>query len=185
MNHNFRLFFAISLTPGIRNSLDEVQKQLQKSAWDNKVKWSKPDNLHITLRFIGNSKAENVIALQEKAEKIAENTKNFKLELGGLKLFPNSEHSRVLAVDVLRSNELLNLAKKLETIVCNCGFTPEPRPYNPHLTLGRTKSNLKLNPVELPTIKTHSMIVDSFVLFDSTHQDHNKIYQKLKIFNFT
>jgi len=184
MIQNFRLFFGISLTPEIRDVLDDLQKQLQKSAWDNKVKWSKPDNFHITLRFIGNSKAENIIALQERAEKIAEDTESFSIDLGGLKLFPSSEHSRVLVVDVLRSNELLNLAKKLEEMVCVCGFTPESRPYNPHLTLGRTKANLKLNPVELPSIKTHSMEVSSFILFDSIHQGHNRIYQKLKIFNF-
>ncbi len=130
-----RLFVAISVPPEILIILTDIQNRLKKLRLD--AKWTKPENIHLTLKFLGTT--SQVFQTKRALAKVF--SSNFVLTLSGIKVFPNLNKPRILAVDVQTPcDPLTQLHKKIEEKLLPLGFAPDTRPFNPHLTLARIKS---------------------------------------------
>ncbi|MEW6026851.1 MAG: RNA 2',3'-cyclic phosphodiesterase [Planctomycetota bacterium] len=132
-----RLFIAITLDKAIRKKLADVQSALQKLQPD--VKLVEPDNIHLTLRFLGEVEDEKLPELT-KAVSVVENFPAFELELKGIGAFPVERHPKVVWVRAVdSSNTLEKLYNALEKELLNIDFQPDDHKFSAHITLGRNK----------------------------------------------
>jgi RNA 2',3'-cyclic 3'-phosphodiesterase len=103
------------------------------------IRWVRPANLHLTLRFLGAAIDSNLIPpVDEQLSAIAARTSPFKLCAHGTGAFPNLERPRAIWIGLL-SDELRSLAESIESAAVHAGFAREARTYSPHLTIGRAR----------------------------------------------
>jgi RNA 2',3'-cyclic 3'-phosphodiesterase len=136
-----RLFIAIEIPGEIGNALAAFLKELQKTA--PKAKWVRPENLHLTLKFLGETD-EAMLGQIEGSLKTIRSPEPVVLEFRGLGLFPNEKRPRVFWLGMEASANLWRLASDIDRSVQQLGFPLEQRPFTPHLTLAR------FNPPGLP-----------------------------------
>jgi len=135
-----RTFFCIELEDGIKERLDGRIIQPLKRGIVARVSWVKRENLHVTLKFLGEIAPERVEELQLAAEVAGEGLEPFSLELDLLGAFPNRERPRVIwAGSSSPPPKILQLYERLERELHSLGFPLEGKPYTPHVTLGRVK----------------------------------------------
>ena len=134
-----RSFFAIPLGDNVSRSARRLIQRLSQS--DDGIKWVPVDNLHLTLKFLGEVDNTEVPKICAIAREICEGYDPFELSFAGTGGFPSMERARVLYVGVEDpSGSLVGIVSELETELAELGFKPEPRDYTPHLTIGRTRS---------------------------------------------
>jgi len=179
-NYNLRLFFAIELKPEFREALAQLINTLRKESWGHRVRWVRPENLHITLRFLGSSQSDQLDELIKKIEQAVKNIKSFALQIENVRLFPSPTAPRVIAANICPTSELFELAYALEEVAVASGFAPETKPYLPHLTLGRIVNRFVPSLKENITLGMKAMAAEEIVLFNSEKQSFNHVYTPLQ-----
>lgn len=182
-NRFVRAFIAIELPSIIAKSLEEIQDNLKDTA--NKITWVKPDNIHLTMKFLGNIETDKAHAIEKILKNIVSQISIGKLSVKGVGAFPTINNPRVIWVGVEDDKNLLNIYTQLEEGLAGLGFKKEERPFKPHLTLGRIKflkdkKGLKERLEKFADIKLASFIVDSLILFKSELTPEGSLYTKLK-----
>lgn len=122
----------------------QLQSRLKTLAPPNTVRWAAPQNIHLTLHFLGDITAAEADDVSRALAIAAPEATPFSLNLGGLGCFPNVRRPRVLWVGLLEeSAALVTLHQRLgQSLEAAIGFSPDKRPYSPHLTLGRVKNGI-------------------------------------------
>jgi 2'-5' RNA ligase len=134
-----RIFIAVKLSSEIKLRLGEVQNKLKESGVD--VKWVKPENIHLTLKFLGNVIELKLEPLVKEVGEVARKFSPFKIKFSGLGTFPNLKNPRVIWIGIEGEvKELLKLKGEIEENLVKLEFASEGREFKPHLTLGRVKS---------------------------------------------
>lgn len=128
-----RLFVAIALPEDLRARLTGLQQGVPAA------RWADPDNLHLTLRFIG--EADGAQAQDLDAALTQVRAARFDVTLAGVDRFGQGRKSRALWVGVEPAPELDRLRRKVEQAVQAAGFAPEGRKFKPHVTLARFKGD--------------------------------------------
>ncbi len=179
-----RSILAIELPAAILKKLEEVQKDLRSS--DADVRWVHLDKIHLTLKFFGNIEESQIDPIVKLVEASVRSARPFSLRVQGAGAFPNLRNPRVIWVGLVGGEEvLIPLQKELETSFQKIGFEPEDRPFQPHLTLGRMKSNRGKENL-IPRIEKHrdeelgNFQVERLVLFKSDLRPTGPIYTALK-----
>jgi len=184
-----RAFIAIELPLPIQNQLEQIVLDLQKSG-SRHVKWVKPENIHLTLKFLGESRPDELDRLSAEIRPIIAITRPIELNVHGLGAFPNFKRPRVIWVGVQAPPSLIRLQQALEDAAEKIGYPREERTFSPHLTLGRV--NREASPAELarlgetiaqkPVGTLGSMTVSQLVLFRSVLKPAGAIYTPLAHF---
>lgn len=175
-----RIFFAVDLPPATKDRLREFITALKRQSKTNVIRWSKPENLHITLQFLAEVKSEDVVALIQNVKKeISTYHEQTPLRLGRLALFPDPYRPRVIVLDVAPQGALLALSQAIGRGIQNTRYAIEDRPYRAHLTLGRIKHpqgvNLSfISQAELPDVP--QIELNEVVLFRSIPQPEGSVY---------
>jgi len=133
-----RCFIAIELPENIRSALSYIEGKLKKTNAD--IRWVKPENIHLTLKFLGNVGDATVKKIIELMEKSCRRYNPFYLEIKGVGMFPDKRYPRVLWVGVIDNNILKTLQKDIDDSMATIGFEKDKR-FNAHLTLGRFRSS--------------------------------------------
>jgi 2'-5' RNA ligase len=134
-----RAFIAINLDPPLREAVALVQERLKAAGGD--VAWVKPDNLHLTLKFLGQVEAGSLEAIARALASAAAEQAPFRLALAGVGAFPRVEAARVIWVGVTAGAETLGgLQAAIEARLEAIGIGREARPFAAHLTVGRVRS---------------------------------------------
>jgi 2'-5' RNA ligase len=133
-----RSFIAIELPLAIRSALAELQQELKMCNAD--IRWVKPDNIHLTLKFLGEVKEGRIDGIVKGNRDVCGRYGRLRLEVRGLGVFPNRRSPRVLWVDVTGDGMLAGLQRDIEGAMALEGFKKEKRGYTPHLTMGRFRS---------------------------------------------
>ena len=135
-----RTFIAIKLSPKIISKISGAQEGLKRSgAW---VKWVRPENIHLTLKFLGYIIPEELERVKIAARDTLKLFKPFEISVFGLGAFPKIEYPRLIWVGIDEGKEeLKRMVSNLEKRLAIIGFTREKRPFSPHLTIGRVKSS--------------------------------------------
>jgi 2'-5' RNA ligase len=136
-----RSFVAIELPAEVKNGLKQVRDTLSAGN-QTTAKWVDSENIHLTLKFLGNVQADKLPAISQAVQDAADQVTSFELMLNGLGAFPNSKNVQVVWIGLNGQLDVLQtLYKGLEDNLESLGFPPEGRPFRPHLTLARVRDN--------------------------------------------
>jgi 2'-5' RNA ligase len=166
-----RTFIAIDLDEVIKNELNFFIQELHKFSVN--IRWAHSKGMHLTLKFLGETKEDQIHAVKEQLEKIATQQDTFTLNIKGTGWFPPGNRSpRILWAGCHESETLLELQNRIERELEKLDFPIEKRKYNPHLTLGRVRTNKNLDMIveEFSRLKDKdfgSMKVKKVTLFQS------------------
>jgi 2'-5' RNA ligase len=137
---NLRTFIAIELDQGLKDSLSRLEAELRERLSPRSVRWVRADGIHLTLKFLGDTPAEKVQAVQEALSLAAADVGPFSFSVGHLGCFPNPRRPRVVWVGLSEPTGVLaRLRNAVEAHVAPLGFPTERRAFEPHLTLGRVQ----------------------------------------------
>lgn len=137
--NKIRSFIAIEIPERIKRGILEIQERLKRTGAD--VGWTRPEGIHLTLKFLGYVEEGKLVEIQKAMEQAAKGFSSFGIEVSGIGIFPNPRYPRVLWIGIKeRDNTLKNLQDSIERETERIGFEREDRAFTPHLTLGRVRS---------------------------------------------
>lgn len=174
-----RCFISLKLSEEATNYLSEIQRRIKK---ENLFvgKFTAKENLHLTLKFLGEINEERMEEVKEKLREIK--FKNFKTELGNAGFFDNKKYGIIW----IRLENCEELQKKIDKSLSGL-FKPEER-FMPHLTIARTKKikdkkklTSFLNNLKIGSIK---FLVNKFYLMNSRLSKDGPEYSVLEEFSF-
>jgi 2'-5' RNA ligase len=133
-----RTFICIEIPDSIKGRIDQLQNTLK--AIDAQVSWTKPSNIHLTLKFLGAVEAARIPRVAKAVERAAAGINQFEIEVSGTGCFPSPRSPRVLWIGFSELPEpLQQLYANLEDELAREGFDREKRKFSPHLTIGRLR----------------------------------------------
>lgn len=133
-----RTFVCIEIPDSIKARIAELQDSLRPIK--TSVSWTKPSNIHLTLKFLGGVSASRIERVGKAVERAAVGISPFEVEVSGAGCFPSPRSPRVLWVGLSRiPDELRKLYASLEEELEQIGFEREKRRLSPHLTIGRIR----------------------------------------------
>jgi 2'-5' RNA ligase len=138
-----RLFVAVPVAEEVRDGIGALMRELAGAPIDERApgqpRWVRVDGLHITLRFLGATPEVRVQELGDVMALAGRGVAPFEVELTGGGAFPTPHRPRVLWIGIgAGADRLAELAVRLNAELAHLGWTPDDRPFNPHLTLART-----------------------------------------------
>lgn len=136
-----RAFIAADLPEDLRHALARVTQHLKSELKGVPIRWVPPENIHLTLKFLGEVSQRNLPFLIELLQGGVADQRPFEFGVGGLGAFPDIRRPRVLWVGVKGPKELHDLHHAVESAMEKIGYAREARPFEPHLTLGRVSRN--------------------------------------------
>lgn len=185
--NQLRAFIAIDLPQPIQEAIEKQTSRLRQAAGDGLVRWIPPQNIHLTLKFLGNIAASHMDFLKQLLHQTADSHQPFDVQIGGIGSFPNSKLPRVLWAGVHAPADLASLQKTIEAGAARLGYEKEARPFSPHLTLGRVRQGIDsrdlqkissaLNGIQIGNIG--SARVDAVHLYKSELRPEGSLYTKL------
>lgn len=137
MNDHARLFVAVRFPESVRAAVWDAMAPLR--ATTASVRWTPVEQLHITLRFLGNVTVRSIPAIEEGLRDAAAACAPFTLRLGGVGAFPSLRRPRVLWLGADSGPGLQGLYTAVEKALEASGFAPEERRFRAHVTLGRVR----------------------------------------------
>ena len=132
-----RLFVAVDLPENVREALGRIQNGLRQRDLTG-LRWVRPQGIHLTLKFLGETPAERVPAIEGALAAAVRGAEPFRLALGTPGTFGGRRGPRVVWLDITGEVERLGgLQGAVEGAMVEVGLAPEERGYSPHLTLAR------------------------------------------------
>ncbi len=183
-----RTFIAIELPQEIKSALSNIQAELKQAHAD--VKWVKPENIHLTLKFLGEIDETLVEKICAILEGIARQNTLFNLSLSDLGAFPKLNYPRVIWIGVTNDQPVVKIAEEIEKEAVEIGLPSESRPFSSHITVGRVRSGLNQGALieKLIFLKKNfpasnlEFKVHSLTLFKSTLTPTGPIYEVLSTY---
>ena len=181
--NTIRAFIAVEIDPKNKQKLCDLIIQLKKSNPD--IKWATENQMHLTLKFLGNIEQNMVQKISEVLKSIADNFNVFTIQFSKIGAFPNMRRPRVIWLGIDKGAEFLKLLNnKIETELEKLGFKKENREYKTHLTLGRVKSLKNISELirlidEADFQSQDEIKIDKLILFQSTLTPKGAIYTPL------
>ncbi len=184
---SIRSFIAIELPPETRAGLGRVTAILKASAGD--VRWVKTDDVHLTLKFLGDVEEERIPEIAGCIERCIEDTPPFSIAVRGLGAFPGDHNPQIIWIAAAdESGRLSGMQLSLENGLFRMGFKKEKRSFAPHLTLGRLKSPRGKEAVRrglaaLKNADCGSYTAEAVCLFKSDLRPGGAVYTLLQSFS--
>lgn len=180
MTKTIRAFIAIELSTSIKNELGRAGQELSRQVAPGSVKWVKPEQIHLTVRFLGETAVSLLPALFANLDKITAEHAPFTLQLANLGFFPSSKRPRVIWVGIAEpTSPLMALQQSIEQMVLAQGW-PAEKPFHPHLTLGRVKEGQQVVGDRLRLgIKKEEMLITAVYLIQSDLRPTGPVYTTL------
>jgi RNA 2',3'-cyclic 3'-phosphodiesterase len=182
MGNTVRLFIALLLPNAIKKDLEAIVSDLKPRV--SGVRWVAAKNMHLTLKFMGETQEEKVGPISQLLEKVASGRKPLTVTLDRIGGFPNLKTPRVVWVGLNGVEPAAEMAGLLNRLLKPLGFEPEKRPFSAHLTLGRIKLPIDASPLatyaEQLKLPTGSVILDRIALVKSTLTPGGPIYENLE-----
>lgn len=139
-----RCFLAVNLELKMANQISELQQTLIRETADmqSKFRWVPPQNMHVTVRFLGNITEPMIQAIKDGLENVTQEAVPFQLEAGPLRVF-DPDSPRILNCEIINPDgEFTRLVSAIHTVLENTGFKEIEKPYVPHVTLARIDSGV-------------------------------------------
>jgi len=141
--NRIRAFIAIEFPTTLQKRLATFSQTL-RSAGLHDVKWVTAENIHLTLKFLGEIPSETLQSIAGRLPALVAGFSPFTIQVRGLGFFPGPKRPRVIWVGVQAPASLFQLQTEIETLAQQFGIRREERPFSPHITLGRVRPELDL-----------------------------------------
>ena len=180
-----RAFICIELPDVLRDELARLQKLLKPAS--RGVRWVRPQGIHLTLKFLGDVKTDQLPAIESAVENATADVLPFELKADGAGAFPNYKRPRVYWIGINDPTDTLaTLQQQIEAAIEPLGFPREKRSFSPHLTLGRVKSPDNLPAIqdilEAASLNAEPFTVRQIILMKSELQPGGAVYTPLHTF---
>lgn len=181
-----RVFVALDLPEEVRRAVADFVRTLEPACPG--ARWARVSGIHITLKFIGEAPPEIVVRIKEALASIAL-AAPVELCFREVGFFPNARHPRVFWAGIEASPNLAELAAAVEGRLEKLGIPREQRPFKPHLTLARFKSEVGLARLHdgvkrYPSLEFGAMRTGEFHLYQSHLKPGGAEYARLATFAF-
>jgi 2'-5' RNA ligase len=173
-----RLFIAIKPDQDVLQQLAQSVSPMKTAPWAKQVRWLDSDNVHLTLRFLGNSDVNIVSDLSTALESRLRITA-FDYAINEIAVFPSASKPAVIAALVPESTELTRLAENLEQIVREFGYRPERKRFRGHLTLGRCRRGFPRGTMIQYPIGPITATAGEIILYESDTRPSGAVYVSL------
>ena len=189
MSEEWRTFCAIELSAEVRAQLHDHVRRLREAVPEAAASWSKPENVHLTLKFFGNVPKQKLTRISDAAVRVSKQFASFEIGIGGVGVFPKPSRPQVLWIGVEDpSGRLTELQRRVEEECAKEGFAKEDRAYKPHLTLARLRhpdGARKLAETHLQTkFSVINVPVTEFVVFRSQLSPKGSTYTAISKHGF-
>ncbi len=143
-----RAFIAVPLPDVLLRELARLQRRLEERAPQRSVRWVRPESVHLTLKFLGDTPTDDLPGIEQALAAVARNAPASTFTVEEVGCFPNTHRPRVVWVGVQEpTGRLAVLQDAIEEVMVPFGYEPEGRGFKPHLTLGRVRRKVRLNDV--------------------------------------
>lgn len=180
-----RLFLAIHLSSEIKTAASNTIELLKKT--NANVSWIKPENMHITLKFLGDTDKSRVKGIAPLLNEVAETSRSYKIITGKLGAFPSKEDPKVVWLGLSAGIvETIDLSKKIDEALFKAAFKREEKPFNPHITIGRVKGGVNHNnlaaALNTTIFQPDEQQITGFTLVKSELAPEGVVYKDLETF---
>ncbi len=184
---SLRTFIAVDIPSPLQKIIQQKTDALRTTLGTSLVRWVNADNIHLTLKFLGDISPAQVDGLTQMLRTQADLVNVFDLQIGGFGAFPNFKRPRVLFIGIQAPTELEALYNGIESACTKLGYESESRGFSPHLTIGRVREGLSATDLQ----KIHQTVeaskvdllgtarVDSVHLYKSDLKPTGSVYTKL------
>lgn len=181
-----RVFIAVEIPLQIRKAVVE-QTEAVRRAVGPLIRWVPLENLHLTLKFIGEVSPANVELLSEMLSAEVKGCAPFPVQVGNLGAFPNPRRARVIWIGMQAPPILISLQHAIEAAAARLGYEADGRPFSPHLTIGRVRqqvSSAEQGQIRSALDAAHvgdlgTTMVEAVHLFKSDLQSGGAVYTRL------
>ena len=180
-----RLFAAIKIDPG--KEFTRQFRTLKSELHTEKIKWVEEHNIHVTLKFFGETEEERIPEINRVLEEMVVDTTVFSFSLKKLGVFGSSYDPRVVWVGIEPYTDLAHIMTVLRDKMSVIGYEPDRQNLVPHLTLGRIKflkdkKSFQQIIDQNKDISSQEITVDRFILFESILKKEGPVYLAHKTF---
>lgn len=185
--NQIRTFIAVDLPQPVLDTIEKESFRLQKILSKDLIRWVSIENIHLTLKFLGNTPTTHIDFLKQILLHVADSHAAFDLQIQSIGSFPSLKLPRVIWLGILTSAALTSLQKEVDGAVTKLGYEKEARAFSAHLTLGRVKQNIQSSDLQkirsaLETFQLGKIPlakVDSLHLYQSDLHANGSLYTKL------
>ncbi len=138
MEESIRIFIALPINDELKNRLKQIQEDLRLVNTD--VKWTVPERMHLTLKFIGNTRVSQIDGICKAVSEIASSFSPFFISLSSVGAFPNVNCPQIIWAGIDEGKEIIcEMNHQMENRLAILGFKKETKKFSPHLTIGMVR----------------------------------------------
>ncbi|MFC1708516.1 RNA 2',3'-cyclic phosphodiesterase [Candidatus Omnitrophota bacterium] len=182
---SIRTFIALEISDGVKEQISQIQEKFKQTE-SLKAKWVAKENVHLTLKFLGDTQLKHVEKIKDKLKECLQNEKAIDCNLSNIGVFPNERFTRVIWVSIKGGDaQIIDMAKKLDKTLCKLGFKKEKREFKTHITICRPKQILEYNQFKATLDKINrdfqpkSFSINKVSFFESKLTPQGPIYTSL------
>lgn len=136
-----RAFIAVDLPTDLQARLSQVSNELKEQMGDVPVRWVPSENMHLTLKFLGDVSTNNLDVIKDILKGETVDRETLVISVGEIGAYPKVRRPRVIWVGVEAPAELESLQRGIENQTARVGYSRDRRSFSPHITLGRVSRN--------------------------------------------
>ena len=137
-----RAFIAVEIPSSLQHTIQESTASLRNTLSDDLMRWMPPQNVHLTLKFLGDVSSSSLDLIKQMLTAEAAQHQCFEMQAKGIGSFPNSRRPRVIWIGLQAPAALESLQRGIESASARLGYAADEKSFSPHLTIGRVKQNL-------------------------------------------
>ncbi len=165
-----RLFVAIKIIP--TDAFIEIYEQMLDVFHYDKISWANPDNLHITIKFLGDTEQGKIESISEILEECSGQYEAFDIHIEEVGIFGSKYDPRVIWFGIRENDTLMKLSENIINKLESIGYERDRQNFRPHLTIGRVKQisnkkNFQKNINLFKGLKIQCSRIDNFALYES------------------
>ena len=182
-----RAFIAVDIPSHLQQLIQQKTEPLRRALGTSLVRWVAVENLHLTLKFLGDVSTASLDMLTQMLRAEADLVPAFDMQIAGLGAFPGPKRPRVLFIGIQAPAALEALNRGIESACTRLGYASEGHSFSPHLTLGRVRHDISPEGQQkIRTVLAQTVIdslgtarVDSVHLYKSDLKPTGSVYTKL------
>jgi RNA 2',3'-cyclic 3'-phosphodiesterase len=182
-----RTFIAVDFPPEIIQKIEKIIAYFKTQTPDEALKWISTNNLHLTLKFLGEIPEEKLDHFKNILANSLGDKPEFNIGVEGLGMYPDKRNPRVIWLGITAGDTLIDLHKTLDSALASAEIEREKRDFTPHLTIARVRRGTKRNTISeigeiLSLFKVDSLgntTIKQVVLYQSELTPKGPIYTRL------